>query len=739
MDGGAKMRERLRRVGLLVALVILAATGLAVSGSMISSAGAASGIVAISSSGTNTCALTSVGGVECWGDNDWGQLGNGNNGAVRNCNPYEVACSAVPVQVAGLTSGVTAISTGDFFACALTSAGGVKCWGSNYYGQLGVGTTAGPETCGGATVAWCSATPVDVSGLTSGVSAISAGNNDTCALTVAGGVECWGMNGSGQLGIGTIGGPEMCGDVNVINGAKACSTTPVEVSGLSSGVIAISTTFDTCALLNTGGVKCWGDNTTGQLGDGTTVNRSTPVDVTGLASGVAAISVGGQGACALTVAGGVKCWGDNSFGELGDGTSTGPQTTCLSGIACSTTPVDVSGLTSGVTSVSFGLGACVLLNAGGVKCWGAGGVDLGDGISTGPDVCPPTDPQGVACSTTPIDVSGLTSGVAAISGHCVLLSIGGVDCWGRNVYGQVGDGTTVDRSSPVGVVGLIIVSNAPTIESVTPSNDSVSVTFAPGPDGGSPVTSFTASCSSTNGGVGGGATGAGSPIAVSGLTAGKTYTCVVTANNASGTSPPSAASNSFVAVQVPTAPTGASASPGNGTATLHWQVPASTGGSAITGYVVTPHLAGVAQQSRTFNDNSYSGNRYRSDEQEDLHLHGRSEKCLRRQSPVGVVKRNHCRYASSADRDASGLGGARRVQGELLTRYEQRRQDDQLHGNLHLDERWRRQNEDGESKSDHGDRTQSREGIPLHREGDQQPWNGSSIEPVTRRARLSRR
>jgi len=461
--------------------------------------GLTSGVSAISAGASHTCALTSGGGAKCWGHNGRGQLGDGSTTQHLSA-----------VDVTGLTSGVSALSAGPSHTCALTSGGGVKCWGFNVYGQVGDGTTADRLTAvdvtgltsGASAVAagsWHScaltsvgrvkcwgditfgqlgdgtsehrATAVDVLGLGPGASAIAAGYMHTCALIGGGGVRCWGRNDYGQVGDGTTAwrltavdvvglasgvaaiaagdyhtcAPTSAGDVRcwgwneyrqLGDGSAMDRLTPVAVVGLPSGTRALAAgQAHTCALTSGGGVKCWGENAWGQLGDGTTTERATPVDVVGLTSGVTAIAAGQAHTCALTSGGGVKCWGWNGLGQLGDGTTNDQRTA-----------VDVSGLTSGVTAIAAGrIHTCALTSAGNVKCWGSNYAgQLGDGTTTD--------------RLTPVDVAGLTGAIGAIAGGgehtCALADGGGVECWGWNAHGQLGDGTTIDRLTAVGVVGL---------------------------------------------------------------------------------------------------------------------------------------------------------------------------------------------------------------------------------------------------------------------------------------------
>jgi alpha-tubulin suppressor-like RCC1 family protein len=355
-----------------------------------------SGMQAVSAGELHSCALTTAGAVMCWGNNDYGQLGNGT-----------LTSSTTPVQVTGLVSDVIAISIGIIHSCALTGDGGVQCWGDNSAGQLGNGTFID------------SSTPVAVTDLDSGVSAISSDAHHTCALTSGGAVKCWGYNGDGQLGDGTF----------------TSSNIPVAVMGLSSGVSAISSgAYHSCAL-TTGVMKCWGNNGDGQLGDGTTTSSSTPVAVTGLVSGITAISGGYYHTCVLTTGGGVQCWGFNGNGQLGNGSTTD-----------STSPVNVSGLGRDVMAISGGgYHTCAVTSGGAMKCWGNNFLgQLGNGSRDD--------------SLTPVDVVGLGNGVDAInSGYfytCAVTSSGGIKCWGHNFTGQLGDTTHLLRSLPSDVLTL---------------------------------------------------------------------------------------------------------------------------------------------------------------------------------------------------------------------------------------------------------------------------------------------
>ncbi|MEZ4730316.1 MAG: C13 family peptidase [Caldilineaceae bacterium] len=458
----------------------------------------------------HTCALTIAGGVLCWGDNEWGQLGDNTQVA-----------HAIPTSVAGLPGGVTALTAGDYHTCALTTAGAVRCWGGNHYGQLGDGTQTTQPL------------PVTVNTLGVRVIAMTAGNLHTCAILVTGGLLCWGANGYGQLG----------------DGLTDNRLSPAAVVGLSANVVAVAGGGShTCALQSISGVAqafCWGANWHGALGDGTLNNHVTPVAVVGLRPGGTALAAGGSHTCALINSGappenapenGVQCWGSSRYGQLGDSTplynatpspvsdlptgvvtvAVGEHHTCAlqnSRLFCwganghgqlaigdygdTNLPKPVVGLTDTVTAVTAGkYHTCTLTTAGALFCWGGNGYgQLGNGSASdqsgigavqnlttgvksvdagGRHTCALDEQGALFCwganwdgrlgdgtdtqRVTPVAVQSLPSPVTAVAAGddhtCALTTAGAVYCWGYNDKGQIGDGTTVEQHTPVKVDGL---------------------------------------------------------------------------------------------------------------------------------------------------------------------------------------------------------------------------------------------------------------------------------------------
>jgi alpha-tubulin suppressor-like RCC1 family protein len=367
-----------------------------------------------------TVALQGDGRVWAWGRNNAGQLGDGSTDD-----------KSTPAQVVAL-GGVVGVAAGGRHTVMLEGNGRVWAWGHNDDGQLGDGTTAGKST------------PVLVkgaggSGTLNDAVAVAAGDDHTVALKSDGSVWMWGYNGAGQLGDGTW----------------ASTSTPVPVKGaggagtLSDGIAVAAGTYHTVALKSDGSVWTWGRNNDGQLGDGTTAGKTTPVPVkgaggSGTLSDVVAVAAGAGHTVALKSDGSVWAWGYNVYGQLGDGTTF-----------VRNTPVQVkdgggSGTLSDVVAVAAsGYHTVALKSDGSVWAWGANFYgELGDGT---------TDPK-----ATPVQVKG-QAGAGTLSGvvgvatgdyHTVALkSDGGVWAWGANVYGELGDGETVDKSTPVPVKG----------------------------------------------------------------------------------------------------------------------------------------------------------------------------------------------------------------------------------------------------------------------------------------------
>ena len=402
--------------------------------------------ISMASDYEGTCALLSTGGVDCWGDNSYGELGNGTIGGPDNMG-YDT-----PQVVMGITDAVSITSDSDSVSnsdsyCAVLSTGGVECWGENGDGQLGNGTTGGPD---GPSGPHSYDTPQAVSGITDAVSVTNDSDNSEgsygfCALLSTGAVDCWGDNLDSQLGNGTTGGPEgLYGDRGY--------NTPQAVIGISDAVYVTSDGVGSCAVLSTGGVECWGDNTYGEIGNGTiggpdgdhlvpnpAGGYNTPQEVTGITDAVSVSSGGDENGfddyCALLSTGGVECWGINGFGQLGDGTVGGVDGCGYRpyyGHYCSDIPQAATGITDAV-SISSGGDYCAVLSTGGVECWGDDSYgELGNGATGGYD--------------TPQAVTGITDALSVTSGSnlersCAVLSTGGVECWGDNTYGEIGNGT----------------------------------------------------------------------------------------------------------------------------------------------------------------------------------------------------------------------------------------------------------------------------------------------------------
>ena len=313
------------------------------------------------------------------------------------------------------SANVVAMTGGGRHTCALLVDGVVRCWGRNAEGQLGDGTNVS------------SPLPVAVTGLDDGASDVSAGLIHTCAVTTDGVARCWGENG-GRLG----------------NGGDEASALPVDVcadatcsSALNNVASIAAGGLHSCAVLDDGTAVCWGNNEDGQLGNGLTEDTTTPVAVSGLTD-VAAVSLGTSSSCALTIAGALFCWGSNVEGQIGDDRACGMRCPL---------PQSVAALGSGVTQISVGgLHACALTDAGAVLCWGFNfDGQVGDGTEDNIRI-------------VPTQVVGLEGGYKAIGagggfrGHaCALEQLNNLVCWGDNAAGQVGDGTTDDRITPVSV------------------------------------------------------------------------------------------------------------------------------------------------------------------------------------------------------------------------------------------------------------------------------------------------
>ena len=411
--------------GLVMALGLGQVTITATSGEAIGTAAltTTTGILfnAISAGDNHTCGLTPAGVAYCWGDNSSGQLGNGT-----------MSNSATPVPVAGGLS-FSMLSAGGQQTCAVTGAplnvppvgGAVYCWGNNSSGQLGNGTTTN------------STTPSLVAG---GLvfNSVSVGSKHACGQESDNGAFCWGDNSSGQLGNGTMINSSVpvsvttnvSGDIRSFNSITVVSAGGSHTCGLAFGSIFYEVYSE---------AVCWGDNSSGQLGNGTTINSAVPAATSTYVG--PQFSAGALFTCAYTAAlPGVSCFGNNGSGQLGNGTTTN-----------SAVPVPVASALAFETVNAGDSHTCGLTPYGVAYCWGNNGSEqLGNGATTNG-----ASPVAVAGSLDFAMVSAGGSHTCGVTNYIYGPTSGGAAyCWGDNTYGQLGNSWSTSSSVPVNVAGL---------------------------------------------------------------------------------------------------------------------------------------------------------------------------------------------------------------------------------------------------------------------------------------------
>ncbi|MBL8778542.1 MAG: RCC1 repeat-containing protein [Acidimicrobiales bacterium] len=385
-------------------------------------------VAEVATGGDISCARLANGQVRCWGINVDDQLGGGSP-ALSSAFPVVVSNTAGT----GPLTNVTQITVGAGHACARLGNGQAVCWGFNASGQLGDGTTTSPPR------------PVAVSnpagtGSLTNVSRVAAGNSHTCARLTTGQLRCWGANASGRLGDGTT--TDRLRPVVVKNPAGTGPLT--DVSKVATGH------SHTCARLTSGQLRCWGANSDGRVGDGTTTNRLLPVVVSNPAGSgslrdVSKVAAGAAHTCVRLTSGQARCWGSNANGRLGDGTTTDrPRPVVVSNPAGNGPLTDVKDVAAGVAHT------CVKLGSKNARCWGQDSVGrLGDGAGGG-SVRPAVVQDGADLGA----LGGITQIVGGGLHVCGRTTAGEARCWGFNDAGQTGnDDTSTSEATAVPVVG----------------------------------------------------------------------------------------------------------------------------------------------------------------------------------------------------------------------------------------------------------------------------------------------
>ncbi|MFN3199957.1 MAG: thrombospondin type 3 repeat-containing protein [Bradymonadia bacterium] len=397
-----------------------------------------------------SCALLNDGSVKCWGSNSYGQLGQGDSINRGTISP-EMG-GELPDVALGTNLALTKAVAGQDHTCGLTEDGEIKCWGRNTHGVLGLGDTS--HRGDHANEMGDALDPVDL-GTGRTATDVATGGYHGCAILDTGDVKCWGYNGLGNLGIG-----------NTTNQGDHLNELGDNLPAVNLGTGYTATSIDakestTCAILNTGDVKCWGSNSNGQLGQGDTLSRGTVTEEMGgklpdvvLGTNVALTkAVAGQDhTCGLTEDGEIKCWGRNTHGVLGLG-DTSHRGDHPNEMGDALDPVDLGTGRTATDVATGGYHGCAILDTGDVKCWGYNGLgNLGIGNTTNQGDHPnelgdnqPVVNLGTGYTATSIDAKESTT--------CAILNDGSVKCWGANDYGQLGQGDTLSRGTIASEMG----------------------------------------------------------------------------------------------------------------------------------------------------------------------------------------------------------------------------------------------------------------------------------------------
>ncbi len=376
------------------------------------------------------CVIVETGSVRCWGYGQLGQLAQGDAANIGD-TPGE---STVPVDLGPGRSAI-ALSAGAFGTCAILDTGVVRCWGYNGYGQLAQGNVSDIGNDPGETTV-----PVDL-GPGRRATAIASGDAFNCAILDTGVVRCWGRGSDGSLAQG---------NESDIGNDPGETTVPVDLGPGRTAVAIAAGTRHACAILDNGGLRCWGSNGFGELaqGDmndiGDQAGESTvPVDL-GAGRTAIAVTIGGQHTCAVLDTRAVRCWGDGSVGQLAQGS---PDRVGATAVGPRTVAVDLGPGQSAAAVVAGAFHTCAIRVEGTVRCWGYnadGQLATGSTQNIG-------DQAGE--STVPVDLgTGRTAIAIALSQQwsCFVNDARQVRCLGSNLFGALGQGSTIAYGTAAG-------------------------------------------------------------------------------------------------------------------------------------------------------------------------------------------------------------------------------------------------------------------------------------------------